>query len=68
VPDFVLDHDGHGLGVADARRIGTFRLYMGATIGLGFVFLVVKYFEYSHKFHDGPASQHQQLPRRSTSP
>ena len=26
---------------------------MGATILLGFVFLVVKYFEYSHKFHDG---------------
>ncbi len=34
-------------------RFGTFRLYMGATILLGFVFLVVKYFEYSHKFHDG---------------
>jgi heme/copper-type cytochrome/quinol oxidase subunit 3 len=26
---------------------------MGATVLLGFVFLVVKYFEYSHKFHDG---------------
>ena len=35
------------------RRFGTFRIYMGATILLGFVFLVVKYFEYSHKFHDG---------------
>src|SRR3954451_6913220 len=35
------------------RRIGTFRLYMVATILLGCVFLVVKYFEYSHKFHDG---------------
>jgi heme/copper-type cytochrome/quinol oxidase subunit 3 len=34
------------------RRFGTFRLYMGATILLGGVFLVVKYFEYSHKFHD----------------
>ena len=30
------------------RRFGTFRLYMGGTILLGFVFLVVKYFEYSH--------------------
>src|SRR5918997_171241 len=34
-------------------RFGTFRLYMGATVLLGFVFLVVKYFEYSHKFHEG---------------
>ena len=45
------------------RRFGTFRLYMGATILLGFVFLVVKYFEYSHKFHDGLFPEHQQLPR-----
>jgi heme/copper-type cytochrome/quinol oxidase subunit 3 len=30
------------------RRFGTYRIYMGATILLGFVFLVVKYFEYSH--------------------
>ena len=35
------------------RRFGTFRIYMGATILLGCVFLVVKYFEYSHKSHDG---------------
>src|SRR5688572_4908191 len=34
-------------------RFPTFRLYMGATVLLGGVFLVVKYFEYSHKFHDG---------------
>src|SRR5574342_792194 len=34
-------------------RFGTFRLYMGGTILLGCVFLIVKYFEYSHKFHDG---------------
>src|SRR4029078_101218 len=32
------------------NRFGPFRLYMGTTILLGFVFLVVKYFEYSHKF------------------
>src|SRR3954453_7869048 len=31
------------------NRFGTFRIYMGATILLGFVFLTVKYFEYSHK-------------------
>src|SRR5688572_2964342 len=35
------------------NKFGTFRLYMGATVLLGFVFLVVKYFEYTHKFHDG---------------
>jgi cytochrome c oxidase subunit III len=32
------------------HRFGTFRMYMGATILLGGVFLVVKYFEYSAKF------------------
>src|SRR5918911_3329295 len=32
-------------------RFNTFRLYMGSTVALGGVFLVVKYFEYSHKFH-----------------
>jgi len=34
-------------------RFGTFRLYMGTTVLLGFVFLVVKYFEYSAHFHEG---------------
>jgi cytochrome c oxidase subunit III len=34
-------------------RFGTFRLYMASTVGLGGVFLVVKYFEYSHKFESG---------------
>src|SRR5262245_58638869 len=34
------------------NRFSTFRMYMAATVGLGGVFLVVKYFEYSHKFHD----------------
>jgi heme/copper-type cytochrome/quinol oxidase subunit 3 len=34
-------------------RFGTFRIYMGATILFGVVFLVVKYFEYTHKFHTG---------------
>src|SRR5262245_47253935 len=33
------------------RRFNTFRLYMFATVGLGVVFLVVKYFEYSARFH-----------------
>ena len=35
------------------RRFGTFRIYMGATILCGLIFLVVKYFEYSSKFHHG---------------
>src|SRR3954468_23045418 len=35
------------------RRFDTFRIYMAATILLGCVFLVVKYFEYSHKFELG---------------
>jgi heme/copper-type cytochrome/quinol oxidase subunit 3 len=33
------------------NRFAQFRLFMGATILLGFVFLIVKYFEYSAKFH-----------------
>jgi cytochrome c oxidase subunit III len=33
-------------------RFNTFRVYMASTVLLGGVFLVVKYFEYSHKFHD----------------
>ena len=32
---------------------GKFRVYLGLTILLSFVFLVVKYFEYSHKYHEG---------------
>jgi cytochrome c oxidase subunit 3 len=35
------------------RNFGTFQLYMFATVGLGMVFLVIKYFEYSAKFHHG---------------
>src|SRR6266849_2722444 len=34
-------------------RIDRFRLWMGATIALAFVFLVIKYFEYTDKFHHG---------------
>ena len=35
------------------NEFGKFRLYLGATILLSFVFLVIKYFEYSEKFHHG---------------
>src|SRR5258707_4878628 len=34
-------------------RFGTFRIYMGSTVLLEGVFLVVKYFEYSHTFENG---------------
>lgn len=33
------------------KQLGRFRLYMGGTVALGLVFLVIKYFEYSAKFH-----------------
>ena len=35
------------------HRFETFRIYMGATILFGLVFLIVKYFEYSHHIHLG---------------
>jgi len=34
-------------------QFGKFRMYMGGTVLLGFVFLVVKYFEYSAHFEEG---------------
>ena len=34
-------------------NFGRFKLYLGLTVLLSFVFLVVKYFEYTHKFHLG---------------
>jgi cytochrome c oxidase subunit 3 len=42
------------------KRFGAYRGYMGATVLLGGVFLVVKYFEYTTKFH------HELFPRTST--
>ena len=35
------------------KDFGKYRLYMGATILLGLVFLVIKYIEYTSKFHHG---------------
>jgi len=35
------------------NRFDRYRLYMGATIGLGFVFLIIKAFEYGDKFSHG---------------
>jgi len=35
------------------RNLARFRLFMGMTVLLGGVFLVIKYFEYSHKFENG---------------
>src|SRR6476661_9445589 len=40
------------------NRFGTFRIYMSSTVLLGGVFLVVKYFEYSHHFHIGEFPSH----------
>jgi heme/copper-type cytochrome/quinol oxidase subunit 3 len=42
------------------RRFAAYRGYMGATVLLGGVFLVVKYFEYTAKFH------HDLFPRTNT--
>ena len=42
---------------------GKFRLFMGSTVLLGGVFLVVKYFEYTPQVPRGPPSQHEHLPR-----
>src|SRR6185295_15021209 len=35
------------------NQLGRFRMYLGATVLLGCCFLVIKYFEYSAKFHHG---------------
>jgi heme/copper-type cytochrome/quinol oxidase subunit 3 len=35
------------------NQFGKFRMYLGLTILLSFVFLVIKYFEYTAKFHHG---------------
>lgn len=35
------------------KEFGKFRLFMGSTVLLGFVFLIIKYIEYSAKFHHG---------------
>jgi cytochrome c oxidase subunit 3 len=42
------------------NQFGRFRAYLGTTVLLAIVFLVVKYFEYSHHFHA------QEFPRHST--
>jgi cytochrome c oxidase subunit III len=39
-------------------NLGRFKLWMGATIVLAFVFLVIKYFEYEHKFSLGHYPSH----------
>jgi cytochrome c oxidase subunit 3 len=33
------------------RKYSTYQMYMFITVGLGLVFMVIKYFEYSAKFH-----------------
>ena len=50
------------------NEFGKYRLYMGRRSCSAFVFLVVKSFEYSPKFHARTLPEHEQLPRASTSP
>jgi cytochrome c oxidase subunit 3 len=33
--------------------LGKYRLFLGSTVGLGFCFLIIKTFEYHHKFETG---------------
>ena len=40
------------------HRLGTFRIYMAATVLLGLVFLIVKYFEYSEHISTGELPSH----------
>jgi len=40
------------------RRYGTFQLYTAATVGLGFVFMIIKFFEYRAKFEHGYTPSH----------
>ena len=42
------------------NQFGKFKLYLGSTVALAFVFLIVKYFEYTAKFH------HEIFPSTST--
>ena len=61
--DHLVGHHGDGLGVADAQPTSASTACTWAPPSLlGFVFLVVKYFEYSAKFHHGLLSRHQHLP------
>jgi cytochrome c oxidase subunit 3 len=39
-------------------NLSKFKLWMGITIALSFVFLIVKYFEYAHKFELGHTPAH----------
>ena len=43
------------MGVGDERNLGKLRLYMGATVALGAVFMVVKAFEYRPSSTTGAA-------------
>jgi cytochrome c oxidase subunit 3 len=40
------------------KDLGKFRIYLGSTILLAFVFLIVKYFEYAHHFAMGEGPSH----------
>ena len=40
------------------KDLSKYKIYMGTTILCAFIFLVVKYFEYSHKIHEGFVPSH----------
>ena len=40
------------------KDLSKYKIYMGITIVCAFIFLVVKYFEYSHKIHEGFVPSH----------
>ena len=40
------------------KDLGKFRIYLGTTLICALVFLIVKYFEYSHKIHEGFVPSH----------
>ena len=40
------------------KDLSKYKMYLGTTIVCAFIFLVVKYFEYSHKIHEGFVPSH----------
>ncbi|MDP6853812.1 MAG: cytochrome c oxidase subunit 3 [Candidatus Marinimicrobia bacterium] len=40
------------------KDLGKFKIYLGSTILCAIIFLVVKYFEYTHKIHEGFVPAH----------
>ena len=63
--DEFLDHEGKKVlkniiyrYSRDSEDLKKFKMYMWITIGCAAIFLIVKYFEYSHKIHEGFIPSH----------